>query len=277
MALNAYIPADDVARAVTTALEELLGHDVVLSPSDARAGRPEATDLPWGPTRSVALPFATGVVGEVTLVVTEQFATTIEAATDDASLVTGTAPVLFAAASVISGVLDVPVRMEDVAEISTETLLAIPVGEFVAIPVLESDEPVATIVVRVVTESATAHVVDDAGDDFTTATTAVPVPAPAIALHEFQPIGTDSAGLGAPRPLPLLNDVEIEVVAELGHRRISVRELVALVPGSVVELDRAAGSPVDVIVNGAVIAHGEVVVIDEEFGIRVSEIVVGDM
>ena len=63
------------------------------------------------------------------------------------------------------------------------------------------------------------------------------------------------------------------VTAELGRRRMTVRDLLALTPGSVIELDRAAGSPIDVLVNGTLIARGEVVVIDEEFGIRISEIV----
>jgi flagellar motor switch protein FliN/FliY len=54
---------------------------------------------------------------------------------------------------------------------------------------------------------------------------------------------------------------------------MTVRDLLSLTPGSVVELDRAAGSPVDVLVNGTLIARGEVVVIDEEFGIRISEII----
>jgi flagellar motor switch protein FliN/FliY len=55
-----------------------------------------------------------------------------------------------------------------------------------------------------------------------------------------------------------------------------VRDIVALRPGSVVELDRAAGSPVDVLVNGALVWHGEVVIVDDEFGIRVAEIVVDE-
>ncbi len=68
----------------------------------------------------------------------------------------------------------------------------------------------------------------------------------------------------------------MDVTAELGRRRLKVRDIVALRPGSVVELDRAAGSPVDVLVNGALVWHGEVVVVDEEFGIRVAEIVVDE-
>lgn len=77
---------------------------------------------------------------------------------------------------------------------------------------------------------------------------------------------------GAER-LDLLSNIEMEVTAELGRTRMTVRELLSLTPGMVVELDRMAGSPIDLFVNGTLIAHGEVVVIDEEFGIRISEIV----
>jgi flagellar motor switch protein FliN/FliY len=91
--------------------------------------------------------------------------------------------------------------------------------------------------------------------------------------HEFQPFGT-GAPLGATsRSMDLLHDVEMGVTAELGRTRMTVRDLLSLSPGAVVELDRAAGSPVDVLVNGTLIARGEVVVIDEEFGIRISEII----
>jgi flagellar motor switch protein FliN len=55
-----------------------------------------------------------------------------------------------------------------------------------------------------------------------------------------------------------------------------VRDIMALHPGSVIVLDRSAGSPVDVLVNGSLVWHGEVVVVDDEFGIRVSEIVIED-
>jgi flagellar motor switch protein FliN/FliY len=73
--------------------------------------------------------------------------------------------------------------------------------------------------------------------------------------------------------LDMLHDVEMEVSAELGRTRMSVRELLSLTPGAIVELDRAAGSPADLLVNGRLIARGEVVVIDENFGIRITEIV----
>jgi flagellar motor switch protein FliN/FliY len=73
--------------------------------------------------------------------------------------------------------------------------------------------------------------------------------------------------------LDMLHDVEMEVSAELGRTRMSVRELLSLIPGAIVELDRAAGSPADLLVNGRLIARGEVVVVDENFGIRITEIV----
>jgi flagellar motor switch protein FliN/FliY len=73
--------------------------------------------------------------------------------------------------------------------------------------------------------------------------------------------------------LDMLHDVEMEVSAELGRTRMSVRELLSLTPGAIVELDRAAGSPADLLVNGRLIARGEVVVVDENFGIRITEII----
>ena len=94
-----------------------------------------------------------------------------------------------------------------------------------------------------------------------------------LAVHEFQPLPDGPGAFGSARPLSLLNDVNMQVTAELGRRRLRVRDIVALKPGSVIELDRAAGRPVDVLVNGALVWHGEVVVVDDEFGIRVSEIV----
>jgi flagellar motor switch protein FliN len=73
--------------------------------------------------------------------------------------------------------------------------------------------------------------------------------------------------------LELLHDIEMEITAELGRTRMRVRELLGMAPGAVVELDRVAGGPTDLLVNGRLIARGEVVVIDENFGIRISEIV----
>ncbi|TIC83533.1 flagellar motor switch protein FliN [Nocardioides sp. GY 10113] len=75
------------------------------------------------------------------------------------------------------------------------------------------------------------------------------------------------------RGLEMLHGVDMEVTVELGRTRMTVRDLLALTPGAVLELDRAAGSPADLLVNGRLVARGEVVVVDEDFGLRVTEIV----
>ena len=81
-----------------------------------------------------------------------------------------------------------------------------------------------------------------------------------------------AAGSNGLITLGMLREVPLEVSAELGRARMSVSEILQLNVGSVVELDRTAGSPVDVVVNGSLIARGEVVVIDDEYGVRITEI-----
>ena len=82
--------------------------------------------------------------------------------------------------------------------------------------------------------------------------------------------------LAGPPELERLHDVPVELAVEIGRARMTIRETLALGPGSVVTLNRLAGEPVDLLVNGKPIARGEVVVIDEEFGLRVTELVAGD-
>ena len=73
--------------------------------------------------------------------------------------------------------------------------------------------------------------------------------------------------------LACLTDVTVELTVEVGRTRMSLGETLALGPGSVVTLDRLADKPVDLLVNGREIARGEVVVIDEQFGLRITEVV----
>ena len=68
-------------------------------------------------------------------------------------------------------------------------------------------------------------------------------------------------------------DVPVTLAMEVGRTRISIRNLMALNQGSVVELDRAAGDPLDVFVNGTLVAHGEVVVVNDKFGIRLTDVI----
>ena len=75
--------------------------------------------------------------------------------------------------------------------------------------------------------------------------------------------------------LERLYDVPVELAVEIGRTQMTIRETLALGPGSIVTLDRLAGEPVDLLVNGKPIARGEVVVIDEEFGLRVTEVASG--
>jgi flagellar motor switch protein FliN/FliY len=88
--------------------------------------------------------------------------------------------------------------------------------------------------------------------------------------------GTGAAGGSSAWGIDMLRDVEMEVTCELGRTRMTVRQLLALAPGDVVELDRLAGSPADLLVNGTLLARGEVVVVDEAFGLRITEIVTRD-
>jgi flagellar motor switch protein FliN/FliY len=87
------------------------------------------------------------------------------------------------------------------------------------------------------------------------------------------PVSTSAPGTARRPGIELLHGVAMDVTVELGRTRLSVRELLALTPGDVLELDRAAGSPADLLVNGRLIARGEVVVVDENFALRVTEIV----
>ncbi len=82
-----------------------------------------------------------------------------------------------------------------------------------------------------------------------------------------------SRGAGADGNLHLLLDVSLALTVELGRTQKPIRDILALGVGSVVELDKLAGEPVEVLVNGKLIAKGEVVVIDESFGVRITEIV----
>jgi flagellar motor switch protein FliN/FliY len=72
--------------------------------------------------------------------------------------------------------------------------------------------------------------------------------------------------------LQRLHDVPVELAVEIGRTRMTIGETLGLGPGSIVSLNRLAGEPVDLLVNGRPIARGEVVVVDEEFGLRVTEI-----
>lgn len=78
---------------------------------------------------------------------------------------------------------------------------------------------------------------------------------------------------GGDENLDVILDIPVTIAMEIGRARIPIRDLLQLTQGSVVELDRLAGEPLDVLVNGMLIAHGEVVVINERFGIRFTDVI----
>ena len=88
----------------------------------------------------------------------------------------------------------------------------------------------------------------------------------------FQPLNKDNSGI-AKADIDLILDVPVQLTAELGHTRITIKNLLQLSQGSVVELDGLAGEPMDVLINGYLIAQGEVVVVNEKFGIRLTDII----
>lgn len=95
---------------------------------------------------------------------------------------------------------------------------------------------------------------------------------PVVRQVEFGQLGYPSETTQA-SGVDLIMDVNVQVSVELGRAVMQVRDVLALGPGSVVELDKHAGEPVEVVVNNKTIARGEVVVIDENFGVRITEIV----
>ncbi len=102
-----------------------------------------------------------------------------------------------------------------------------------------------------------------------------PATGPDIRPAQFVPL-QDEPGQHSNLGIDLLRDVEVELTAELGSARMQIKHVLGLHPGSVLELNRLAGEPVDVLINKTLIARGEVVVVDEKFAIRIIEIVPPD-
>ncbi len=90
---------------------------------------------------------------------------------------------------------------------------------------------------------------------------------------QFQNFGGNAAASAGQENIGLIKDVPLEVTVELGRTQKSISEILDFAPGTIIELDKIAGEPIDVLVNGKFVAKGEVVVIEESFGIRVTEIV----
>jgi flagellar motor switch protein FliN/FliY len=243
------------AFTVAAALEQQLADDRILTVGSAR---PSVDDvLREEASRTVAVRFTTGdgQEGTIALVAATAFAEALERAASDEILLTSCVAALEAAARTISEQAVIDVETE--AGFETDPDLAGDQRDDAGMsvyPLLDGSDLLGCLVLRVSSGQASA----------------TPSPTHAenhMPVHAGANRG-DSSGASY-----VLADVEMGVTAELGRCRMTVRELLSITPGAVIDLDRAAGAPVDVLVNGTLIARGEVVVIDEEFGIRISELV----
>jgi flagellar motor switch protein FliN/FliY len=105
------------------------------------------------------------------------------------------------------------------------------------------------------------------------AESAVQVPAESVAPAAFASFAPNAGSGGAGNDIHMILDIPVQLTVELGRTRIPIKHILQLAQGSVVELDALAGEPMDVLVNGYLIAQGEVVVVNEKFGIRLTDIV----
>ena len=92
-----------------------------------------------------------------------------------------------------------------------------------------------------------------------------------VEFSPLEPVKT-SAGDGNVNNMEMLMDVSIPVLVELGKTEMVMRDVLALTPGAIIELDSLAGEPVKITVRGKIIAYGEVVVVDENFGVKITKI-----
>ncbi len=123
---------------------------------------------------------------------------------------------------------------------------------------------------------------EDVGDDWAAAmseqadseaTEEQPAMVGDLPIAEFDALDDTGEPAGEEANLDVILDIPVTISMEIGRTKISIRNLLQLNQGSVVELDRLAGEPMDVLVNGTLVAHGEVVVVNEKFGIRLTDVI----
>jgi len=237
-----------VLAAVTQALPQIPAADT-LTPGEP-SPEPSPDQLPDPAGAAIIGTFGGGVEGKVLLVVAQDLVDALEG-TPFGKLEPHKAlrPALDTLAEALGGRLD----GEPTATAVEDCLDVLAGGAVVMVPLLAGDA-VGALVALSLTAVPEAPAASGIG--------AIPTQTAASAARSW---GID-----------MLRDVEMEVTCELGRTRMTVRQLLALAPGDVVELDRLAGAPADLLVNGTLLARGEVVVVDESFGLRITEIVTRD-
>jgi flagellar motor switch protein FliN/FliY len=187
-------------------------------------------------SQAVLAPFAGRRSGELLVVVDDELTAALQAAPGGpVDLAAALAPTMAAVAAALGPVTLGPLQVTDAAPAVRRLLAGAESG---MVPLFGTDAPRAAVALSLAPRASGASV------------TTVP----------------------ADR-LDLLRGVEMEATAELGRTRMTVNDLLALRSGAVIELDRVAGGPADLFVNGRLIARGEVVVVDENYGIRITQVV----
>ncbi len=242
--LDAPVELDPIIRAAAAAVSEVLPVGQPLVPGEPR----RTIEVPDG--RAVSARFTGAVSGEIVIVVDRPVVTALADSPIGAlDLAQALKPAMIAAAHPLGRVTLGPLQELD----ASAALAALPSKPDALIVALSADGEI-----RAAVGIALAAVSFDDGAGSTMATRAAAAPG----RESFDRAGMD-----------LLRAVEMDVTAELGRTRMTLNELLSLTDGAIIELDRAAGAPADILVNGRLIARGEVVVIDENFGLRITEIV----
>lgn len=272
-------PHDAVATTAAEALAAVLPSSERLEPGTPQPGTEHVTSLF---SAAVVADLGGPISGRVGVLVADELTSALSSSPmGELDLAAAVQPALDAAAAALGGTAQ-PGRTIDLDDVVADMG-----GDFTAVPLMGS-----TIFAAVLVPDSTLQVAA-AAPGAAAAPAAAPA-APAAAPQEApstlgEALGSVSQPALPPVPGPpvegnvrsiatgrrgieMLHGVEMEVTVELGRTRMAVRDLLALTPGAVLALDRAAGSPADLLVNGRLIARGEVVVVDEDFGLRITEI-----
>lgn len=278
-------PHDEVARTAAEALAALLPASEQLEAGAAQPGSEHITTLF---AAAVIADLGGPISGRVGVLVAEELTAALSSSPmGQLDLAAAVQPALDAAAAALGGTAQAG------RSVSLDDVVTDMAGDFTAVPLMGSTILAAVLVPDTTLEVAAAapgaaqaaaaapaaSVAAPAMPATTEAQTASPAAMPAgVEQHSLPPVpgppveGNVRSIATGRRGIEMLHGVEMEVTVELGRTRMAVRDLLALTPGAVLALDRAAGSPADLLVNGRLIARGEVVVVDEDFGLRITEI-----
>ena len=282
-------PHDAVATTAAAALAAILPSSEQLEPGNPQPGTEHVTSLF---SAAVVADLGGAISGRVGVLVADELTSALSSSPmGQLDLAAAVQPALDAAAAALGGSAQ-PGRTVDLDDVVADMG-----GDFTAVPLLGSTI-FAAVLVPDSTLSVAASSTASSTASATTVTTAPTAAAPAatgspeptdapstlgealgsVAQPTLPPVpgppveGNVRSIATGRRGIEMLHGVEMEVTVELGRTRMAVRDLLALTPGAVLALDRAAGSPADLLVNGRLIARGEVVVVDEDFGLRITEI-----